>query len=110
MGDDDLVSVSVRELNKTIRILPKDQQQEIKQRRRTLKNREYAQTCRQRRVHQKDNLEKENGFLRKENESLQQQLQDMKVGYDDMKARYDDMKAKCIELELELQRVGKNHT
>jgi len=71
LTDDDLVTVSVRELNKTIRVLPKNQQQEIKQRRRTLKNREYAQTCRHRRVIHKDNLEKQNFTLTKKIEELE---------------------------------------
>ena len=55
--DEDLVNVSVRELNRTIRAYPRDVQTELKKRRRTLKNRGYAQICRQKRVDNKNSLE-----------------------------------------------------
>ena len=57
ISDDELVSLSVRELNRKLHHMPKDQQTKFKQRRRTLKNRGYAQSCRTKRQNYKVDLE-----------------------------------------------------
>ena len=48
-ADDELLQFSVKELNRRLRKLPPDEAVMVKNRRRTLKNRQYAQVCRQRR-------------------------------------------------------------
>lgn len=63
ISDDDLLTLSTRELNRRLRQLPEDEQRQLKNRRRTLKNRGYAQTCRTRRVGQRNELEAENERL-----------------------------------------------
>lgn len=57
--DWDLTHLSVRELNKQLKSsrYTKSQIQQMKQRRRTLKNRGYAASCRSKRFQRKDELE-----------------------------------------------------
>lgn len=63
-----LAELSVRQLNKLVSGFPKESITKLKQRRRTLKNRGYAQNCRHKRIDQKTNLEMQNTKLREENQ------------------------------------------
>ncbi|GAU87738.1 hypothetical protein RvY_00543 [Ramazzottius varieornatus] len=57
VSDKELVDLTIPELNRRLRGQPKEEIKRIKQRRRTLKNRGYAASCRNRRLEQKDSLE-----------------------------------------------------
>ena len=74
MGDDDLVRLPVRELNKRLQGLTKDEIQRLKQKRRTLKNRGYAQNCRSKRMQHKTQLERTNNTLQQQITSLQRHV------------------------------------
>lgn len=72
LSDRELLSLPTRELNRRIRHLPLEEQHTIKGRRRTLKNRGYAQTCRTRRVGQRNQLETDNDHLITEVDKLKE--------------------------------------
>jgi hypothetical protein len=72
--DDELVAMTVKELNKLLKGLPKDEMIKLKQRRRTLKNRGYAANCREKRMTQKEILEGEKDGLRAEVERCYLQM------------------------------------
>uniref|UniRef100_A0A8D9E238 Neural retina-specific leucine zipper protein n=1 Tax=Cacopsylla melanoneura TaxID=428564 RepID=A0A8D9E238_9HEMI len=74
LSDDLLMCLSVRELNKRLHGCPRDQIAKLKAKRRTLKNRGYAQNCRSKRLHQRQELEVTN-------KHLIQQLNKMKNDY-----------------------------
>lgn len=66
LTNDELTSFSVRQLNKIVQGFPRQTITKLKQRRRTLKNRGYAQNCRHKRLDQKNKLERQNESLRQE--------------------------------------------
>ena len=64
LTEEQLVSLTARDLNRLCRDLPDDVIKQLKKRRRTLKNRGYAYNSRVRRVSQKNTLEKERDELK----------------------------------------------
>ena len=74
LTEEQLVSLSARDLNRLCRDLPEDSLIQLKKRRRTLINRGYAYNSRVRRVSDKNQLEKERDELQKQNTQLQDKV------------------------------------
>ena len=91
--DDELISLSVRELNKRLKGLRREDATKLKQRRRLLKNRGYAQTCRTRRIHQYRSLNKRNESLAGHLDELQQQIEELTKERNEYKEKYEALKA-----------------
>ncbi|XP_018319364.1 transcription factor MafB [Agrilus planipennis] len=91
-----LVKLSVKDLNKRVQHLPKDEINLIKQRRRTLKNRGYAQNCRHKRVQQRQDLEELN-------RSLKDDLRRIKTELSAIIQERDHLRQKIILLNKNLQ-------
>ncbi|XP_054849409.1 transcription factor MafK isoform X1 [Eublepharis macularius] len=89
LSDDELVSMSVRELNQHLRGLTKEEVIRLKQRRRTLKNRGYAASCRIKRVTQKEELERQRVELQQEVEKLARENSSMKIELDALRSKYE---------------------
>ncbi|XP_069509085.1 transcription factor MafF isoform X3 [Ambystoma mexicanum] len=89
LSDDELMGMTVRELNHHLRGLSKDEVARLKQRRRTLKNRGYAASCRVKRVSQKEELEKQKTDLQQEVQKLARENNTMRGELDALRAKYD---------------------
>ncbi|CAL8273398.1 unnamed protein product [Lota lota] len=89
LSDDELVAMSVRELNQHLRGLTKEDMVRLKQRRRTLKNRGYAASCRIKRVTQKEELERQKWDLQREVDKLARENASMRLELDALRAKYE---------------------
>uniref|UniRef100_A0A3Q3CHC0 Transcription factor MafG n=1 Tax=Haplochromis burtoni TaxID=8153 RepID=A0A3Q3CHC0_HAPBU len=93
LTDDELVTMSVRELNQHLRGMSKEEILQLKQRRRTLKNRGYAASCRVKRVTQKEELEKQKAQLQQEVDKLATENASMKVELDALRSKYEALQS-----------------
>ncbi|XP_076449180.1 uncharacterized protein LOC143285668 [Babylonia areolata] len=103
ISEDELISLPVRELNKRLQGYPKDQVAHLKQKRRTLKNRGYAQNCRSKRMVQKHELESTNKGLCDEIHKLKKQLMETS-------RERDFYKQRCEALQVGVSKAMKGST
>jgi len=76
IADQELISLSVRDLNRRLHSLPEDVRKSLKRRRRTLKNRGYARNCRSKRMRHHSEVELQALSLQDQVAALQKQVED----------------------------------
>jgi len=93
LTDNDLMNMSTRELNRRLQSLTPEERNHLKQRRRTLKNRGYAQTCRTRRVNDQHKLKDTNDTLVAEVKQLKQQVRTLTAERDSYREQLSTVSA-----------------
>ncbi|XP_047492214.1 transcription factor MafK isoform X2 [Penaeus vannamei] len=94
ISDDELVCASVRDLNRQLKLrgLCREDIMKVKQRRRTLKNRGYAASCRIKRIEQIDELESERTTEQVDIEKLINENHNMRTEIDRLFQNYEALK------------------
>lgn len=87
IADELLTTLTVRELNKRLHGCPREEVVRLKQKRRTLKNRGYAQNCRSKRLQQRQDLEKTNRQLHNDLNRIKMELHRVCQERDQLKQR-----------------------
>ncbi|KAK9885390.1 hypothetical protein WA026_010887, partial [Henosepilachna vigintioctopunctata] len=102
ISDDELVTISVRDLNRQLKMrgLSREDIVRMKQRRRTLKNRGYAASCRIKRIEQKDDLESEKTQEWRGLEATQEEVLRMKEEMSSLKSRFEALKKFAISNKI----------
>lgn len=100
--DEMLLRLSVREMNEYLKVIPKEEHDMLKNRRRLLKNRTYAEKCRNKRIlsHQ---------ISTEENKILKRKLEEVTNERDRYKKKYDAVSARIKQARLEMQSSTHNN-
>jgi len=95
ISDDELVSITVRDLNRQLKLrgLCRDDIVKMKQRRRTLKNRGYAASCRVKRIEQVGDLESEKTDEQRAMDRMEADNCQKKVDLDKLYGDFEALKA-----------------
>lgn len=95
IGDEEIKNLRVQELNKLLRGMPRDEAAKIRRKRRNLKNRGYALTCRIRRQQFQEELFKENQFLKKQLEDDREKLRKVLKERNTYKRKFQQLQSAC---------------
>lgn len=112
--DEQLTSLSVRELNKLLKSGGYNREliTKMKQRRRTLKNRGYAASCRNKRMEQKDGLETSKGKILDDIRKLQEENARIKSEIHQLQENFYRLKTQAkinnLEIPVELEETMKS--
>merc|ERR1719483_446597 len=103
ISDEELVTLSVRDLNRHLKIrgLTREEITLMKQRRRTVKNRGYAASCRTKRLDNKSDLEQEKGKEYKDLDFVQEDNSQMRKEIEGLHKKFAQQKKKGIPPELD---------
>ncbi|CAG2114808.1 unnamed protein product [Medioppia subpectinata] len=111
LNDEQLINLTVRELNKKLHGFPREDVVKMKQKRRTLKNRGYAQNCRTKRLAQRHELEaklrlqqNELGRNRYECDKMRVELDKLRLNFDKLRQAYDKV---CQERDFYRQQLSR---
>jgi len=104
ISDDELVSISVRDLNRQLKLrgLTREEIVRMKQRRRTLKNRGYAASCRIKRIEQKDELEQEKVGELSETEKLAEDNGKVREEIEALHRKYEALQKFALQKKIPL--------
>lgn len=92
LNDELLISLTVRELNKRLHGFPREEVVRMKQKRRTLKNRGYAQNCRTKRLAQRHELEAKLRLQQNEIARIRVEFDKFRVNYDGLRQNHERLK------------------
>jgi len=96
LSDDELVLLPVRELNRRLQGVSKEVVLQLKQKRRTLKNRGYAQNCRTKRLQHRWELEKHNDGLMSELDKLRRQVVSLTQERDLYRTQLEQLRGRSV--------------
>jgi hypothetical protein len=92
LNDEQLIHLTVRELNKKLHGFPREEVVRMKQKRRTLKNRGYAQNCRTKRMAQRHDLEAKLRIQQSEISRNRVECEKYRVEYDKLRIEYNKIR------------------
>lgn len=95
LSDEEIKNLRVQELNKLLRGMPREEAAKIRRKRRNLKNRGYALTCRRRRQQFQEDLFNENQLLKKQLEDDREKLCKVLKERSEYKKKFLQLQSDC---------------